>query len=109
LGWRPHRRRARRADIRSAASSFLKNINFLMTRSHVLPDGPPPEVQDEIDAAWERAQAPADGLFELHFASHPRRRRAWAELTWPDGTPAHRLTASEALAVACGDPVALPV
>jgi len=50
--------RARRADIRSAASSFLKSISFLMTRSHVLPAGPPPEVQDEIDAAWERAQAP---------------------------------------------------
>ena len=84
---------------------------LLMTRSHetALPAGPPPEVQDEIDAAWERAQALVDGAYELHFASDPALRRAWGELTWPDGTPALRLTAAEALAIACGDPVAMPV
>ena len=82
-----------------------------MTRSHpfALPTGPPPEVQDEIGAAWERAQAPVDGVYELAFASNAALRRAWGELAWPDGTPALRLTASEALAIACGDPVALPV
>ena len=82
-----------------------------MTRSHHFahPAGPPPEVQDEIDAAWERAQAPVDGVYELAFSSNPALRRAWGELTWPDGTPALRLTASEAVAVACGDPVALLV
>ena len=67
LGWGPHRARSARADVRSAASSFLKRINFLMTRSHMLPPGPPPEVLDEIDAAWERAQAVVEGAYELHF------------------------------------------
>ena len=82
-----------------------------MTRSHhfATSAGPPPEVQDEIAAAWERAQAPVDGVYELAFSSHPSLRGAWGELTWPDGTPALRLSASEALAIACGDPVALPV
>ena len=80
-----------------------------MTRSHKLPAGPPPEVLDEIDAAWERAQAPVDGVYELAFSSNAAQRRAWGELTWPDGTPALRLTASEALAIACGEAVALPV
>ena len=82
-----------------------------MTRSHHFAPtaGPPPEVQDEIAAAWERAQAPVDGVYELAFSSNAALRRAWDELTWPDGTPALRLTASEALAIACGEPVALPV
>ena len=82
-----------------------------MTRSHHLahPAGPPPEVLDEIDAAWERAQALVDGVYEMQFERHPATHRAWGELVWPDGTPALRLTASEAVAIACGDPVALPV
>ena len=82
-----------------------------MTRSHpfALPAGPPPEVQDEIDAAWERAQAPVEGAYLLQFHSDPALHRAWGELGWPDGTPALSLTASEALAIACGEPVALPV
>lgn len=82
-----------------------------MTRSHHFAQsaGPPPEVQDEIAAAWERAQAPVEGVYELAFSSNAALRRAWGELAWPDGTPALRLTASEALAIACGDPVALPV
>ena len=90
---------------------LLKRIGFLVTRSHRLapPAGPPPEVQDEIGAAWERAQAPVEGVYELRFSSEPAAHRAWGELTWPDGTPARRLTAAEALAIACGDPVPLPV
>jgi hypothetical protein len=109
LGWRPHRARAARADEERAASSFLKRIGFLMTRSHTLPAGPPPEVLDEIDAAWERAQAPVEGAYELHFLSDPGQRRAWGELQLAGGVPVLGLSASEALALACGDPVALPV
>jgi len=54
-----------------------------MTRSHHFAPsaGPPPEVQDEIAAAWERAQAPVDGVYEPAFSSHPSLRRAWGELT----------------------------
>ena len=60
--------------LRSAASFLLKRTGFLMTRSHhfALPAGPPPEVQDEIDAAWERAQALVDGAYELRFDAIPR-------------------------------------
>ena len=66
---------AARADVWGAASFFLKRIGFLMTRSHhfALPAGPPPEVQDEIDAAWERAQAPVDGGYELLLRAAIRR------------------------------------
>ena len=80
-----------------------------MTRSHQLPPGPPPEVQDEIDAAWERAQAPVEGAYALHFERDPAARRAWGELRWPDGTPVWQLTATEALALACGEEIALAV
>ena len=109
LGWRPHRARAARADVRNAASSFLKRINFLMTRSHPLPPGPPPEVLDEIDAAWERAQAVVAGAYELHFDHGRFSSRIRAELRASDGTPVRILTPSEALALACGDPFPLPV
>ena len=82
-----------------------------MTRSHHFAPtaGPPPEVLDEIGAAWERAQALVDGCYELHFDAAPALGRAWGELRRPDGTPELRLTATEAVAIACGDPVALPV
>jgi hypothetical protein len=72
--------------------------------THDLPAGPPPEVLEEIDAAWERAQALVE--FELCFeidASRPH--RAYAELRLPDGKLERRLTAAEAVAIACGDPV----
>ena len=78
-----------------------------MSRSHDstldLPAGPPPEVLDEIDAAWERAQTPLEGGLELHFESDPVMRRAFASLRGPEGTVEQRLTATEALAIACGD------
>jgi hypothetical protein len=81
-----------------------------MTRSHHslldLPAGPPPEVLDEIDAAWERAQALVEGEFELHFEVDPP-DGVFGELRRADGTLELRLSASEALAVACGDPVEL--
>ena len=80
-----------------------------MSRSHdhtlALPAGPPPEVLDEIDAAWERAQGLLDGELELHFEADHGAHRAFGELRRPDGSVERRLTATEALAIACGDPV----
>ena len=82
-----------------------------MSRSHLydfdLPAGPPPEVLAEIDAAWERAQEPVDGELELHFEADELLHRVFAELRRPDGTIEHRLTATDALAIACGEPVEL--
>jgi hypothetical protein len=80
-----------------------------MTRSHTLPAGPPPEVLDEIDAAWERAQAVVEGAYDLHFEHGRFSTRIRAELRAADGTPVRILTPSEALALACGDPLPLPV
>jgi hypothetical protein len=90
---------------------FLKRQTPMMPRSHRhmidLPVGPPPEVLDEIDLAWERAQRPLDIGCELHFDSDPRSRRAWGELRGPDGAVTRRLSATEALSLACGEPLGL--
>lgn len=65
--------------------------------------GPPPEVLDEIAAAWERAQEPLPDSLELCFASEPALGRAWGELRLADGELVTSISASEALALACGD------
>ncbi len=49
-----------------------------------LPAGPPPEVLDEIDAAWGRAQALLEDGFDFCL---------------------ERFTATEVLALACGETV----
>lgn len=67
-----------------------------------LPPGPPPEVLDEIGQAWERAQALVDS--RLHFeVDATRPHRAFGEVRRADGTLERRLTATEAVAIACGD------
>jgi hypothetical protein len=76
----------------------------------LLRSGPPPEVCLEIDEAWERAQwALPDGVW-LDFETAPDRRRAWGVLRLVDGSVLERLSASDAIAIACGDAaiVALP-
>jgi hypothetical protein len=92
-------------------SSFPEEISYLMSRSHLsdldLLAGPPPEVLDEIDAAWERAQELVDGELELHFEADALLHRVFPELRASDGTVVERLSATEALAIACGDAVEL--
>ena len=59
-----------------------------MSRSYAIDDllnGPPPEVLDEVAAAWERAQEPLPDGLELWFASEPALGRAWGELRLEDG------------------------
>jgi hypothetical protein len=67
------------------------------------PMGPPPEVLAQLDASWERAQEMCTGKLELHFEVDRSGGRVWAELLTADGTVAGTLTASEAVAIACGD------
>jgi hypothetical protein len=67
--------------------------------------GPPPEVLQQIDVAWERARELFDSDLELHFEVDAVAGRVWAELRCPDGSLVERLSASEALALACGDAV----
>jgi hypothetical protein len=69
--------------------------------------GPPAHVLAEVDAAWERSQDLSAGELELHFAradsdpAHPG--RVTGELRLPDGELVERISATEALALACGD------
>jgi hypothetical protein len=77
-----------------------------MSRFHSEPldhlPGPPPEVLEEVDAAWERASALLDGDLTLHFEID-RLRRVWGELRHAGGMLERRLSASEALGIACGE------
>ena len=70
------------------------------------PAGPPPEVLAQIDAAWERAQELFTTDLELHFEVDRSWGRVWAELRTSDGTVAETLSATEAVAIACGSPAA---
>jgi hypothetical protein len=70
---------------------------------HDLLDGPPPEVLAEVDAAWERAQDLFAGELELCFDTDSPSRRVTGSLCIPGGDVWERLSAGEALAIACGD------
>ena len=77
-----------------------------MPRSYAHSDrlaGPPPEVLDEIDAAWERAQEAALTDLELAFESEPR---PGAGMGSPPPRRRHRVErvpAAVAVALCCGD------
>ena len=77
----------------------------LTSRSQTTLDlsGPPPEVLDEIAVAWERAQEPLPDGLRLDFVSEPALGRAWGELRLPEGELLTSISASEAIAIACGD------
>ena len=82
---------------------------FLQTADD-LPAGPPPEVLEQIDVAWGRARELSAADLELRFEVDAVLGTVWAELRRADGSVAERLSAPEALALACGDaapPVAL--
>ena len=74
-----------------------------------LPAGPPPEVLQQIDVAWERARELLDSDLEIHFEVDAELGQVWAELRCADGSLVERLTAPEALALACGESSALAV
>jgi hypothetical protein len=73
--------------------------------THDLPAGPPPEVLQQIDVAWERAREMFESDLELHFEVDAVLGRVWAELRDSDGCVVECLSATEALALACGDAV----
>jgi hypothetical protein len=77
-----------------------------MSRFHAddLPAGPPPEVLAEVDAAWERARELFESGADLDFEVDRLFGGVSAELRLADGRT-ERLSAREALAFACGDPV----
>ena len=64
----------------------------------------PAEVLAEVDAAWERAQDLFAGELELHFNVARVSGRVTGELRVPgDDSAVERLSATEALMIACGD------
>ena len=70
------------ADEVSEACHHLSTMH-LTPRSQTALDlltGPPPEVLDEVAAAWERAQEPLPDSLELCFASEPALGRAWVRI-----------------------------
>ena len=82
-----------------------------MTRSYDIDDlafGPPADVLDQVFDAWERAQEPLGGILHLGFTSEPALGRAWGELNLADGTFLTSISASEAIAIACGDAAVVP-
>lgn len=69
-----------------------------------LPTGPPPEVLEEIEAAWERSRALFDDGFELRFEVDRATGHVFAEGGCA-GEPSVHYSASEALAFACDETV----
>jgi hypothetical protein len=65
--------------------------------------GPPAHVLAEVDAAWERSQELSSGELELHFTQVLMGGRVTGELRLEDGSLVERISATEALALACGD------
>src|SRR4051812_26542594 len=84
----------------------------LMLRSHAAHNvlsGPPAHVLAEVDAAWERAQDLFAGELELDFVVDSLTRRVSGELRVPgEETVWERVSAREALAIACGDFAVVP-
>ena len=70
--------------------------------------GPPPEVHAEIGEAWERAQRPLPDGVVLDFERVSGLGRAWGVLRAADGALVERISAAEALAIACGDAAVQP-
>jgi hypothetical protein len=81
-----------------------------MAHSHIasdIPEVPPAEVLAEVDAAWERAaRLAADGL-RLDVSVGRISGRVRGRLCLEDEV-VERLTPSQLLAVACGDPLVRP-
>ena len=80
-------------------------MNRFRRPSTQLPEGPPPEVLEEIDAAWERAQALFGSGFELTFELDRGDGRVRAR-GGRAGERGGAYSAIEILALACGESVA---
>ena len=75
---------------------------FAHTHTPLL-ESPPECVLAEVDAAWERASEPLAGELELHFSLSSVAGSLRFTLRDPEGAVVSRLSATEALALACGD------
>lgn len=71
------------------------------------PDGPPPELWAEIDAARARAATFFDDELHLHIRVGRISGRVSGQLRYED-VVLEKLSPSQLLALACGDPLPLP-
>ncbi len=81
-----------------------------MPRSHSSLDvqgSPPPELLDEVAEAWERAAGFAADGFEIHVGASRFGERLRGQLRLEDEV-LMRLSATQFIALACGDPVPVP-
>jgi hypothetical protein len=69
------------------------------TGQRAIPEVPPPEVLDEVDAAWEPAVRLAAQDRELHFARDEVSGRAIVELRTLSGELVKRISAAQALQI----------
>ena len=67
-----------------------------------LPAGPPPEVLQQIDVAWERTRELLDSDLEIHFAVDDELGDICADVLCADGSVLERLSGPEVLELACG-------
>ena len=72
------------------------------TGQRAIPAIPPPEVLDEVDAAWERAVQLAAQDLELHFARDEVSGRPIVELRTLSGELVKRISAAQALQIIAG-------
>ena len=88
----------------------VKDLRLMLSShaDHDVLSGPPPHVQAAVDLAWERAQDLFAGELELHFSLDELTRRVAGELRTPAGEAWERISATEALAIACGDVAVIP-
>lgn len=75
--------------------------------SSSIPDAPPPEVLAEVDAAWRRSAGFGGDDLSLHVRLGRISGRVSGDLRCEDAIVT-RLSATQILAVACGDPLPLP-
>jgi hypothetical protein len=68
----------------------------------VIPASPPPEVLDEVDAAWERSGELADANRELHFRRDEQSGRMIIEVRTLDGEVVRTIPPSRMLDVMGG-------
>lgn len=78
-----------------------------MNHSSHIPDAPPPEVLAEVDAAWRRSAAFTGDDLDLRVRVGRISGRVSGELRCEDAVLA-RLSPTQILAIACGEPLPLP-
>ena len=76
---------------------------YRFTHAHDPLLGPPAHVLAEVDAAWERAQDLFARRARAALRAGPVGGRVRASCAWPTASLVERLSATEALALACGD------